>query len=70
MVSIFKTNIPCRDGRDIVINKIKQAFPAAARVTVDTEDCDKVLRVVGVADQHAIMELVQQEGYLCEILNS
>jgi hypothetical protein len=71
MIGIFKTNINTDLDKLKVISAIHQEFPIQA-CTVDIEDCDKVLRVVGQdcpVNEGAIIFLLQRMGYQCDILD-
>lgn len=63
MISIFKTNISTREESEKIISGLIDLF--AVKSTVDVEDCDKVLRVVGEVDPTAIENYVKLQGYLC-----
>jgi hypothetical protein len=63
MISIFKTNISTREESDKIISGLIDQF--AVQSTVDVEDCDKVLRVVGEVDPAAIENYVKEQGFLC-----
>jgi hypothetical protein len=71
MIEIFKTNIRHKAAGKQVLTAIKEQFPGVV-ATLDLEDIDRVLRVVGAwapvctAD---VIELVKQQGFECELLN-
>lgn len=70
MIEIFKTNILRKDSKKQVIAAIKQQFPGVA-ATLDLEDTDRVLRVVGAwapVSATEIIELVKKMGFECELL--
>jgi hypothetical protein len=65
-IHIFKTNIRKENLPDI-----KKVFSnkSISQWTVDTEDCDLVLRVVSHRfSENEIMQLVLQYGFECEDL--
>lgn len=71
MIGIFKTNINTDQDKLKVIAAIHQEFPIQA-CTVDIEDCDKVLRVVGQScpvNESEVIFLLQRMGYQCDILD-
>jgi hypothetical protein len=71
MIEIFKTDITGKSARNLVLNSIKQRIPGVV-ATIDLEDRDHVLRVVGAWETvptQQIIELVKQHGFTCEILN-
>ncbi|OMP78226.1 MULTISPECIES: hypothetical protein [unclassified Chitinophaga] len=70
MIGIFKTNINTDLDKLKVITAIHKEFPIQA-CTVDIEDCDKVLRVVGQGcpvNEGEVIFLLQRMGYQCDIL--
>lgn len=71
MIEIFKTDIKHKNAGKQVLTAIKQQHPGVV-ATLDLEDRDKVLRVVGVWESvpsQQIIELVKKQGFSCEILN-
>lgn len=71
MIEIFKTDIKHKGAKNQVLTAIKQRFPGVV-ATLDMEDKDNVLRVVGAwtsVPTQQIIELVKQHGFTCEILN-
>ncbi len=71
MIEIFKTNIKLKAAKNQVLAAIKQQLPGVV-ATLDLEDKDNVLRVVGAWESvpvQQIIELVKQYGFTCEILN-
>ncbi|WP_343667804.1 hypothetical protein [Chitinophaga sp.] len=71
MIGIFKTNINTDLDKLKVISAIHQEFRVQA-CTVDIEDCDKVLRVVGQGgpvNEGEVIFLLQRMGYQCDILD-
>jgi hypothetical protein len=67
-ILVFKTNIS--DEADVIKVKVRmKGERRIKRLTVDREDCDKVLRIEADALQPGeIIELVKQAGYACEEL--
>lgn len=71
MIELFKTNIKHKDARKQVLTAIHQQWPGIV-ATLELEDNDKILRVVGAwapVPVQEIMNLVQNKGFVCEILN-
>lgn len=71
MIEIFRTDIRHKEAKKQVLTAIKQQFPGVV-ATLDLEDHDRVLRVVGAwgpVSAQQIIELVKQQGFSCEILN-
>ncbi|WP_343690572.1 hypothetical protein [Chitinophaga sp.] len=71
MIGIFKTNISTDQDKLKVIAAIRHEFRIQA-CTVDIEDCDKVLRVVGQncpVNESEVIFLLQRMGYQCDILD-
>lgn len=66
-VFVFKTNINTRsDCRKLA--PVFDALTGVAEWSVDTGDCDKVLRVVGTLPSRTIIDTVRQQGFFCEEL--
>lgn len=71
MIEIFKTDIRTKEAGKQVLGVIMQQFPGVV-ATIDIDDSDRVLRVVGAwssVPTQQIIELVKQNGFICEILN-
>lgn len=71
MIELFKTDISHKEAKKQVLTAIKQEFPGVV-ATLELEDRDNVLRVVGAwapVPTLLIIELVQQQGFACELLN-
>jgi len=69
MVEVFKTNVQKTKQANALITILNQRF-ATFTVKFDLEDCDKILRIEGKnINPLVIMEVVQSQGYECEILN-
>ena len=67
-VLVFKTNIGINDKERVLDYLRAQNF--IRDVSIDTEDCDCVLRVVGEELQNdVIINLVKSQGFHCEELN-
>ena len=69
MVEVFKTDVFEEERSIIIVRKLLDFFPDN-KINFDLEDCDKILRVEGkniVSEK--IMEILKQEGHLCEILD-
>lgn len=68
MVEVFKTNVHQAEESEMIIQKLAEYFPDN-KINFDLEDCDKILRVEGTnIFTGKIMELLNSEGYSCEIL--
>lgn len=71
MIEVFKTSIKQKSAKNQVLAAIKQQFPGIV-ATLDLEDKDNVLRVVGAwatVPTQQLIELVKQHGFTCELLN-
>lgn len=69
MIGIFKTNISTQQDKHTVVTAIAGRFGSVA-CTVDLEDCDKVLRVVGhQLEEDQVISFVQSLGYHCSLLD-
>lgn len=68
MVKVFKTDIDTPKKARIIIDQLLQLHPTG-RITVDLEDCDKVLRVeTKQATNSDIINAVHKKGFECEVL--
>jgi len=68
MVKVFKTDIDTPKKARLIIDQLLQLHPKG-RITVDLEDCDKVLRVkTKQATTSDIMDTVHNKGFECEVL--
>ncbi|MCF3109875.1 hypothetical protein LL912_13930 [Niabella sp. CC-SYL272] len=67
MILIFKTNIAGAAAANKILQLVKQQHQVTA-CTIDLEDCDKVLRVVGEVSKDTIVDCVAQMGFACEEL--
>ena len=65
-IFIFRTTINTDSDIQAIASEIEK-LPGVSRWTVDLDDCDKVLRVVG-GEMAAIREVVEKQGYMCEEL--
>lgn len=69
MIGIFKTNINTQQDKNTVVNAIAGHFNPTA-CTVDLEDCDRVLRVVGQQlEEEQLISFVRSLGYHCSQLD-
>ncbi|SCX81356.1 hypothetical protein [Flavobacterium caeni] len=67
-IHIFKTNIGQADLA--LVKKLFNPYRTILSWSVDTEDCDLVLRVVSVAySESQVRALVLQNGFECEVLS-
>jgi hypothetical protein len=71
MIEIFKTDIKSRKSERQVLAAIHEQWPGIM-ATLDLEDQDKVLRVVGAwapVPTQDIIGLLKANGFMCELLN-
>jgi hypothetical protein len=71
VVGIFRTNICTQQDKNTVIQAIRTRFNISD-CTIDTEDCDHVLRVVNnqlSAREDDIILFIRQMGFQCDILD-
>jgi tRNA G26 N,N-dimethylase Trm1 len=71
MIEIFKTDIKHKEAKKQVLTAIQRQWPGIV-ATIDLEDIDKVLRVVGAwapIPKQEIIDLLKNKGFICEILN-
>lgn len=70
MIEIFKTDIPHKLAGKQILMSIRRHWPGIV-ATLDLDDCDKVLRVVGAWEPvpvEEILNFVRSQGYQCEIM--
>lgn len=66
-IEVFKTSIS-KDAQHSVSESLIAKFPDL-EVNIDIEDCDKVLRIVGMQVQNEqIIATVKSLGFQCELL--
>ena len=71
MIELFKTAIQHKDAKKQVLTAIRQQWPCVV-ATLELDDHDKVLRVVGAwapVPTQEIIHLVKKLGFVCEMLN-
>lgn len=69
MVEVFKTNVAEVDRSNLLLQRLLSHFPAN-KINFDLEDCDRILRVEGEnVLPEKIMEILNEEGHFCEILD-
>ncbi|HEY5461632.1 MAG TPA: hypothetical protein VIJ95_00105 [Hanamia sp.] len=69
MVEVFKTDVYEEERSIIIVRKLLQYFPEN-KINFDLQDCDKILRIEGEnIFSEKIMELLNEEGHECEILD-
>jgi hypothetical protein len=69
MVEVFKTDVYEEEKSIIIVQKLLQYFPEN-KINFDLDDCDKILRIEGEnIFSGKIMELLNEEGHECEILD-
>lgn len=69
MIELFRTNITRKLAKKQVLTAIRQQIPGVV-ATLELDDNDKMLRVVGAwapVPIQQIIELVQQQGFSCEV---
>jgi hypothetical protein len=70
MVEVFKTNIQGKTQASGIVSILKNEFPEY-RITIDLDDCDKVLRVEcnrGFVAVETLVHLVQKHDIHIELL--
>lgn len=70
MIKLFKTNIRHKQAKNQVLAAIRRQLPGIV-ATLELDDSEKVLRVVGAwapVTTSQIVELVQNLGFSCEVL--
>jgi hypothetical protein len=70
MIEVFKTNIQNKKQAQQILHSLESVL-AGARINVDLQDCDKILRVEGIHETlvQSIISRVHAMGIDCEILN-
>jgi cell fate (sporulation/competence/biofilm development) regulator YmcA (YheA/YmcA/DUF963 family) len=67
-ILIFKTNVTNKK-KVSEINSLLKAIPAIKQWNFDLDDCDKILRIVGVEIQPDLIELLlNTAGFNCQEL--
>ncbi|MES2591584.1 MAG: hypothetical protein V4608_06845 [Bacteroidota bacterium] len=68
MVEIFKTDIADTANADLIVGHLMKFFPSA-KINVDVEDCDKVLRIednsISITE---VIQLTKDVGCVCEVI--
>ncbi|HEX6225067.1 MAG TPA: hypothetical protein VFZ52_11685 [Chryseolinea sp.] len=70
MIEVFKTDVNSQDDARILVDRIHCVFEHC-RANFDLQDCDKILRVMGIkgeAETWQIVSLVKSYGWRAEIL--
>ncbi|PWV49033.1 hypothetical protein C7475_106279 [Chitinophaga sp. S165] len=71
VIGIFRTNICTHQDKSFVITALLSHFNIIS-CTIDTEDCDKVMRVVNgtvAVAEHEIMLFIRHLGFQCDKLD-
>jgi hypothetical protein len=71
MIEVFKTDIKHKAAEKQVLTAIRKELPGIV-ATVDLDDIDRVLRVVGAwapVPTQRIIDLVRSHGFSCEVLH-
>ena len=69
-VEVFRTSVPGRRAAGRLLAELRRHWPAW-RITLDVQDCDRVLRVQTTGETvpvGAIRAEVRARGYLCDVL--
>ena len=67
-VDVFKTTVRRKEDAAQIVNLLQEYFPNH-HINFDLEDCDKILRIEGVDNNHTfIKNALLQQGFICEIL--
>jgi hypothetical protein len=67
MIEIFRTTIRGREEAERIRKLLLVLFPGS-RITIDTEDCDSVLRVEGNFCAETVINLVKASDYECAVM--
>jgi hypothetical protein len=68
IVEVFKTNVQEEDRARQLTTRLLAHFPHC-KINFDLQDCDKILRVEGIAvSNEKIIELITGEGFQCYVL--
>jgi len=71
MIEIFRTDIKHKAAKKQILTAIRAHWPGVV-ATLDLEDNDKILRVVGAwapVPTQEIIRLINEQGFICEVLN-
>jgi hypothetical protein len=71
MIELFKTDIKSKVSKKQILTNIQQQWPEVV-ATLDLEDNDKILRVVGAwgpVPTQEIINMIKTQGFYCEMLN-
>jgi hypothetical protein len=67
MIEFFRTNVNSAQQADMMTALLLNSYPSAA-ITFDLEDCDRILRIVGVHSPQHIVAIMMSHGYDCQPL--
>lgn len=68
MVEVFKTNIVDPVTADHILYQFQKLWPAA-KINLDLEDCDNILRIEDCAVSiPEVVKLASDLGFYCEVL--
>ncbi len=70
MIEVYKTDVADKDHACVLINEIHEMFHHC-RANFDLDDCDRILRVSGIANEseaYQIISLLKSLGNSAEIL--
>ena len=67
MIKVFKTDIAERNAANFIINMLLRTY-TNFKITIDTDDCDNVLRVEGHKSfsDVDIVHKIKRIGFFCE----
>ncbi len=67
-IEVFRTTINSKRSAAKILKTLHALFPTS-KITIDLNDCDRVLRIEGVVfDIQKAMKLVKELGYTCEFM--
>jgi len=68
MVEIFRTDVSKKTKERSILSTLQSEFPHL-KINFDLDDCDRILRVEGkTISVDKIISLMEQQEYLCELL--
>lgn len=68
MVEVFKTSLETAAQCDNVVQELLNYFPSN-NITVDLDDCDRVLRIAGDnISCHTVVDVLKRNGYHVEVM--
>lgn len=67
MIEVFKTDVEEHVHANALLQVLREHYPGS-RINFDLDDRDRILRVEGHCDPSHVVQLLQQNGYSCTIL--